>query len=942
MKIQKTDDMIILNCSKKKRRVIKVSDAVLCLSLLMGGAYQMTIHTTYYKKLQSQAYDTLATIDKEKFRLLSNTKILDKDDKQIGEINSGNYVYEEISDIPLNLQNAYIATEDANFKYHKGIDYKAILRAGIALVLHGGKITQGGSTITQQVIKNNLLTQEQSFIRKLLEILMASEIEKEYSKQEIMEFYCNSNYYGNGCYGVGSASRFYFGKNTSELTLAECAMLAGVSNSPNNYNPAADYSLAVKKMKQVLGNMVESGYISEKEYTRALKQEITVTQTEASLVGTDSYMTSYAVHCATLELMEQDGFEFRYLFDGEDDYTKYSEGYKETYKKMASRIRGGGYTIRTSFDMSLQEKLQKAVDEKLAGDKERQENGKYQLQGAAVSIDNETGYIVAVVGGRGTEDPLNRGFLAERQPGSTIKPILVYAPAFDRGVSSPSLMYMDEPVNINGYAPQNATKEYMGSVSTREALVRSLNTIPVKIFHESGVSLSYMEKLEFSTLRYEDEGALSTALGGFSAGVRVDEMAKAYAALENHGRMTGKTCIRVIEHEKDGNIYDSTSENGKEVYSQDAAFMVTDCLQGVIEEPYGTAKGMNLKGQIAAGKTGTTDFARDVWMCGYTRYYTTAVWVGKDDNEILSGSNYANDIWEAYMNAAHEGKPVKDFEIPSTIQYRNVVDGGKLGEEVDGQLDTSVRTYRRRKQGYDLYSLKAAEKLQANIRKRELQKSMDVAESAVAAFEKLEISDVDSALRMNDLYAEAVAAVEGIPDSYKRGSFEKRVWKKRKRLLKTYENWTNKITELEKEEAKQVMASQTVADEANETAAAEMLHDRRISYMKTYLTLLSERLYNTDAAQQLLADAKACLDNCRWYKEYDRLSEEYREQEKRIGGLPAQIPDISENDADREPVAYPEKEEKDELPEQTSDIQKEPEDSPEKKSGNHFTINGAN
>lgn len=272
-------------------------------------------------------------MEKGTFRSLANTKILDKDNQLIGEVDSGTYLYEDISSIPLTLQNAYIAAEDQNFKTHRGVDYKAILRAGVALVKNKGEITQGGSTITQQVIKNNLLSQEQSFVRKILEILIAPELEKEYSKQELMEFYCNSNYYGNGCYGVGSASRFYFGKDVSELTLAESAMMAGISNSPNNYNPVADFEKATKKKEQILKQMLEQQMITEEEYKLAKEQEIVVTQTSSSLVSADNYMSSYAIHCATLELMELNGFEFDYLFETEEEETNYETSYSDVYKK---------------------------------------------------------------------------------------------------------------------------------------------------------------------------------------------------------------------------------------------------------------------------------------------------------------------------------------------------------------------------------------------------------------------------------------------------------------------------------------------------------------------------------------------------------------------------------------------------------------------------------
>lgn len=346
------------NKKRKKHKWLKRAGVTFGVVSLLGFAsLEGFLHSDLYKGLCEKAYDSLASIDEGTFRRLGNTKILDADGEVIGEIDTGSYQYHEISEIPLELQNAYIAAEDQNFKSHHGIDYKAIVRAGIALIKNKGEITQGGSTITQQVIKNNLLTQEQTFKRKFLEIMIAPSVEKKYSKQDIMEFYCNSNYFGNGCYGVGNAASFYFGKELKELTLAECAMIAGISNSPNNYNPVASMELAKEKMNSILSKMLEQQMITQEEYNAAKEQEIVVTETSKKVVGSNNYMSSYAIHCAALELMKQDGFDFQYLFPDKDAYKKYKEKYKETYTATASLVRSGGYTIHTSFQMDIQKKL---------------------------------------------------------------------------------------------------------------------------------------------------------------------------------------------------------------------------------------------------------------------------------------------------------------------------------------------------------------------------------------------------------------------------------------------------------------------------------------------------------------------------------------------------------------------------------------------------------
>lgn len=901
---------------KWKRWLRRILTVLAVLLVLSGIGYLIVTHTSFYKELQETAYDTLATMDKGTFRKLGNTKILDGKGNVIGEVDSGSYEYREISDIPLDLQNAYIAAEDQNFKTHHGVDYKATLRAALALVKNGGEITQGGSTITQQVIKNNLLSQEQSFLRKFLEILMAPELEKKYSKQEIMEFYCNSNYYGNGCYGVGSAARFYFGKDVTELTTAECAMLAGVSNSPNNYNPVASMELATKKKNSILNKMQECGFLTEEECKKAKEQEITVTQTETSLLSSSNYMCSYAMHCAALKLMEQDGFEFRYLFDSEEDYEQYDAAYTDSYKKMASLIRGGGYTIQTSFDTGIQEKLQASVDQSLSGSKETQENGKYALQGAAVCIDNETGYIVAMVGGRG-EDQFNRAFLSERQPGSTIKPLLVYGPAFDRGIAVPSSIYTDKKVTVSGYSPKNANNRYLGAMNLRKALALSTNTVAFQVFREVGQenALKYLEQMKFSSIRYADNSAMSIALGGFTYGVKVDEMARAYAAIQNHGSYRNQTCLVKITHETEGTVYDG-KEKPVQVYSEDAAFMLTDTMEGVLEESYGTGANIDLKGQIAAGKTGTTNSNRDVWFCGYTNYYTASVWVGRDDNGVLSRTDYANRIWESFMNQVHQGKAASDFQVPDTIEYRNVLSGGKLGSRKAGNLDMGKRSYLRRPAGYDLYSSQNAKKLKKHQEEKELKEALENAEAKVAAFEAYEITSVATAKGMDSAYASAVEAVEAIPDPEKQPSFKTRVAEKYEKLQKTYQEWETKIEEADAEAAKQAAAERDAKDEANQAAATEKLHKQRVSNMEWYLDELADRDYNTDTAKRLLQDAANALENCREYEEYKSLQQRYEEQTARIQGLPTEVPtpEVPENRYDTIEDDYPD----DEVPEADS------------------------
>ena len=413
--------------------LLKALLTVLTLSCIAGICAGIFLYIKIKPELdhcREVAYDTLASMEHSDFSMLPDTIVYDKDQNQIGLINAGHYEYVDINDISINLQNAYIAQEDRRFKTHTGVDWIATTRAALALIKHNGNITQGGSTITQQVIKNTYLSQEQTFTRKIVEILLAPEVEKKFSKADIMEFYCNTNFYGHQCNGVQAASRYYFGKKASELDIHEAAVLVGISNSPSAYDPVRHPEASLKKRNDVLKSMQEVGYLTQAEYDTYSQIPLSIVQ--ETMEGTDeSYQTSYAIHCAALELMKLDGFQFQYLFADKNDFDSYMNRYEDAYGTKTDLIRAGGFQIYTSLDNELQNQLQESIDLGLSSFTELQENGKYALQGAGAIVDNRTNFVVAIVGGRGTEDQFNRAYLSARQPGSCIKPLIDYAPAFD-------------------------------------------------------------------------------------------------------------------------------------------------------------------------------------------------------------------------------------------------------------------------------------------------------------------------------------------------------------------------------------------------------------------------------------------------------------------------------------------------------------------------------
>lgn len=643
----------------------------------------------YIEDYKEVAYEHFESIGPNTFSYLADTVIYDKDGNVISEINVSNYEYVDIENVSKWVQEGYIAVEDKRFKVHNGIDYKALTRAVVVMLKNGGEATQGGSTITQQVLKNGLLTQERTLKRKLIEFFLAPEFEKEYTKQEIMEFYVNTCFYGNNCYGIETASLYYFGKPSKDLTVAEAATLVGMSNNGSLYNPRKNYDLVKEKQIIVLGEMLEEGFITEEEY-KTIKEEPLNLVYDRELRVKENYQTSYALHCAILALMEEEGFEFKYTFKDEEDNVEYNKKYNEVYNEIGSKVRAGGYSIYTSLDTQKQNILQTVIDESLSKYKETAEDGRYTFQGASVIVNNDTGFVEAIVGGRGTEDEFNRGFLAKRQPGSSIKPIVVYGPAFNTGLYYPSLIMNDIDDPEDKYYPKNYGGNHRGLMPIREALARSINTIAYQIMKDIGpnTGLKYLEKMKFSSLSYLDNNNTSISLGGFTYGVRVVDMAKAYSTLVNQGNFIDNTCIYKIEYQNEGVIFEEDSELIS-VYEPDAAYLTVDSCKGVLEAYYGTAGSRKLKNQVAMAKTGTTNDAKDVWFCGSTEYYSMAVWVGYDTPKDtgLTGSSIPGLIWNKVMTEIHNGYEKKEFEKPETVVEFSIDTEGKISKYPTNKKD---------------------------------------------------------------------------------------------------------------------------------------------------------------------------------------------------------------------------------------------------------------
>ncbi len=651
--------------SKKKKKSYRAfwafAKVQLVLVLLIAGAMAWYFFGGYAKKvsaMQREAKEFVRNSSEETFKRVQTSLAYDAEGELISTIIGEKDVYYlEYDEIPPYFPAAMVSIEDKKFYTHHGIDVKAILRA-VKAMIENGEVTQGGSTITQQLARGVFLTQERTWERKTEEIFIAVELEKVYSKNKIMEFYLNNIYFANGYYGIQAASRGYFNVDVGKLSLSQIAFLCAVPNNPTLYDPVTNPENTLKRRDRILKQMFDDGKINYDTYEQATMEEIVLNRPPKAK---NDYVETYTYFCAIRELMRQSGFVFRTDFATEEEREQYGKEYDDLYAECQKKLYTEGYRIYTSVDLKMQQALQDAVDSGLAEFTDQNEEGVFALQGAAVCIDNHSGYVKAIVGGRHQDLPgytLNRAYQSFRQPGSSIKPLLVYTPMLERGYTpdTPVQDVQEEggPANADGYSE--------GEISLRRAVETSKNTVAWRLFEEltPKEGLAYLKAMGFSKISPEDE-RLPSALGGFTTGASALEMASGYAALENDGKYREPTCIERIT-DAQGNVILETAPEEKQVYKENAARMMTDMLVSVIAE--GTGRGLAISSMPCAGKTGTTNENKDGWFVGYTSYYTLSVWVGYDmPRELpgLSGSSYPGNIWHAFMEQAHQGLEPAQF-----------------------------------------------------------------------------------------------------------------------------------------------------------------------------------------------------------------------------------------------------------------------------------------
>lgn len=681
------------------------------------------------------------------------TFVYDADGNQLQKLSAptANRMSVSIDKIPLNMQHAIVAIEDERFYEHNGIDVRGILRAFVNGVANGFHFNEGASTLTQQLLKNNVFTNWtnegtiERFKRKFQEQYLALQLEQaltadgQDAKSVILENYLNTINLSAGTYGVQAASQRYFGKDCSQLTLSECAVLAAIPQNPYSFNPIRHPEKNAERRQKVLKNMLEQGYITQAEHDEALADNVyeRIQETDSSLETSKPY--SYFIDELTSQiindLQEQKGYtkvqaqtalysgglqifttqdpDIQAIMDeeyqNEDNFpssiqvgldwaltVEKADGSTQNYSKEMMKLYFRDHE-NDQFDLLFdsEEQAQEYVNRYKeaivgTGDKIIAERISFapQPQSSMVIIDQRTGYVKALVGGRGKKTAsltLNRATDTYRQPGSTFKPIAVYGPAINDFSLTLADTYVDQPITYeeNGRPVKNAYSGYRGVMTIRDAIKYSCNTIAIQCFRDITPRLgyNYLKKLGFKRVtdhevingQVFDDAREPTALGGITNGVSTLELTAAYAAVANGGTYTKPIFYtKILDH--NGNILLENTPETSQVYRESTAYLLTSAMESVVNEEGGTGTALRLSNIPVAGKTGTTSATRDVWFAGFTPYYTCAVWAGYDTNEYLLDDckNFHKTLWTKVMSRVHAELPYKDFEVPSNVQQATI------------------------------------------------------------------------------------------------------------------------------------------------------------------------------------------------------------------------------------------------------------------------------
>ncbi|MEH7382792.1 transglycosylase domain-containing protein [Bacillus sp. JJ1533] len=542
-------------------------------------------------------------------------------------------------EIPQIVKDLFITIEDQHFYEHVGFDISGIGRAAL-INLQNDSIDQGGSTITQQLARNLYLTNEKTYNRKLSELLYSYQLERTLTKEEILTLYINAIYFQNGAYGIETASQLYFNKSIKNATLAQIAFLCAIPNNPSLYNPVTHFSNTKDRQERILQSLVKAGTITAEEYEKAVQEPIELAMSEKIDLYPD--YTTYIYHEFEKLIAEKEGFTEKLNSAADSEI----EDLRKRLDTKVKEVLESGIIVETALNSTVQTEAIQALKRHLPYD---------NVQGAAAVIDNRTNQIVAIVGGKNYEKfSFHRAFQAFRQPGSVIKPLLVYAPYFDQTGSSISQTVNANNYCKNGYCPRNYGGGQYGNVGLRTAFKYSYNTPAVRLLERTGIehAFSYLDKLHFSNVVKEDHH-LPAAIGGFTYGMSPLEMTNAFATFANNGQfIQARGITRVTDLQ--GNILYEWDEQPVAVWSESTNQKVRTLLEDVVKS--GTGKPAYFSSSYIGGKTGTTNDVKDLWFIGLTDHYTAGVWVGNDQNKSISYMESRKPqmvIWKDMMKASH-------------------------------------------------------------------------------------------------------------------------------------------------------------------------------------------------------------------------------------------------------------------------------------------------
>ena len=644
--------------------VLRVLGTILLIVLVTGLLF-LCIFAYYVKNCLSTDLD----VQLSDFTVSLSSSILYEDSdgnwQNLTNLSSTeNRVWIDYADIPKDMEHAAVAIEDKRFYKHKGVDWYRTTGAFINMFL-SMKNDFGGSTITQQLIKNLTKQDDITVQRKLLEIFQALEFEKSYDKEEIMEWYLNIVYFGEGCNGVYTAAETYFGKEPKDLTLAECASIIGITNNPSKYDPFISRENNKTRQETILKQMYEQGYINKEQYDEAVAQELVFVRSESD----DATQTIYSYYAEAVindvlnDLVEQKGVS------------------RDTARTL---LYSGGYQVYSCYDPSIQQAIDDVYTD-LDKMPQRPSASGQQFESAIVIMDPYTGEIKGMSGGTGKKT-INFGTKSKRPPGSSIKPIATYGPAMELGLITQYTQVNDSPdIKLSGtsWYPKNSGGGNYGVITIREALQRSLNTVSAQILDKLTPRASYeflKDKLGVTSLAESDCDYAPLALGQLTNGITVREMTQAYSAFVNDGVFTyGRTYSYVKD--SSGEVVLENPARTIVAFKANTAWNMTDMLCNAVNS--GTGSEARLSGMPVGGKTGTTTNNCDRWFVGFTPYYVAAVWTGYDMPEYMNFSgNPAAQIWKLVMESIHKDLPTKSFPTP-TIGSPTGIFGNFSGQSQD-------------------------------------------------------------------------------------------------------------------------------------------------------------------------------------------------------------------------------------------------------------------